>query len=83
MRIVGKLPIFHVKLQRFCPRAVVKSESWQGNKEETATARKVKSIPRQRSKFQSDLYRMAVPFSSPLKNTGFRFRVPCPRLPWA
>ena len=34
--IVWKLPVSHVKLQRFCPRALLKSETWQGNREESA-----------------------------------------------
>jgi hypothetical protein len=45
VRVVGKLPRSLVNLQRFCPLGVVKSESWQDNKEETSTARKVDFSP--------------------------------------
>jgi hypothetical protein len=53
VRVGGELPIPHVKLQRFCPRTLVKSEIWQGNREETAAARKVKYLPVQDLEFRS------------------------------
>ena len=53
VRVVGELPVSRVKLQRFCRIALVKSEIWQGNREETATARKVKYLPEQDLEFHT------------------------------
>jgi hypothetical protein len=53
VRVVGELPIARVKLQRFSAITLVKSETWQGSREETATARKVKFLSGQHLEFHS------------------------------
>ena len=68
MRVVGELPIRRVKLHRFCTPAVVKSETWQGSKEETAAARKVE-VP---AVAGSRIPRL-VPLYS-IESSGFLFR---------